>query len=385
MSPTQDAAQIREIELAVRKANEKFHPLEMFPYFRRWPHSSTRDFIYTFIWSCLIGFTFAAIGVMFGARLSWRLLQEMLLFSVVIGYNIHMLFFIASRAGLESWVSSRGKWVITAYYTLVPTVGVVLGVLLVSLILGRDISRMVGNPSWVLVIAVNAMIISLIIGVIYFWREKSLVADMRLAAERERHAQAERAATLANLRALQAQIEPHFLFNTLANVVGLIHPQPDTAKLMLERFIAYLRASLAASRETSTTLSAEFELMRNFLGILQIRMGDRLKVQTELPDTLAGFAVPPMLLQPLVENAIKHGLEPAIEGGTVSLNARETNCNVEIVIADTGTGFSGATSNGIGLKNVRERIEKIFEGRGSLRIEENAPQGTRVVIVLPKH
>ena len=127
MSPTQDAAQIREIELAVRKANEKFHPLEMFPYFRRWPHSIGRDFIYTFIWSCLIGFTFAAIGVMFGARLSWRLLQEMLLFSVVIGYNIHMLFFIASRTGLESWVSTRGKLVVTAYYTLVPTVGVAAG------------------------------------------------------------------------------------------------------------------------------------------------------------------------------------------------------------------------------------------------------------------
>lgn len=385
MNTANDAAQIREIEIAVRKANEKFHPLEMFPYFRRWPHSNTRDFIYTFIWSSLIGFAFAAIGVMFGARLSWRLLQEMLLFSVVIGYNIHMLFFIASRAGLESWVSTRGKLVITAYYTLLPTIGVVLGVLLVSLYLGRDISRMVGNPSWILVIAVNAMIISLIIGVIYFWREKSLVAEMRIAAERERMAQAERAATLANLRALQAQIEPHFLFNTLANVVGLIHPHPETAKLMLERFIAYLRASLAASRESTTTLAAEFELMRNFLGILQIRMGERLQVQTELPDSLAGFSVPPMLLQPLVENAIKHGLEPAIDGGTVSLTARALEEVVEVVVADTGAGFSGATSSGIGLRNVRERIEKIFEGRGSLRIEENSPRGTRVVLTLPRN
>ena len=384
MTPTQEAAQIREMEIAVREKNEKFHPLELFPYFRRWPHSTGRDLIYTLIWSVLIGVTFAAIGLMFGARLSWRLLYEMLLFSVVIGYNIHMLFFIASRAGLERWVSSRGKLVITAYYTLLPTVGVVLGVLIVSLYLGRDIGRMVGSPSWILVIAVNAMIISIIIGVIYFWREKSLVAEMRIAAERERHAQSERAATLANLRALQAQIEPHFLFNTLANVVGLIHPQPDTAKLMLERFIAYLRASLAASRETSTTLAAEFALMKNFLGILQIRMGDRLKVVTNLPDSIAGFAIPPMLLQPIVENAIKHGLEPAVEGGTVWLGAREQAGAVEIVIADSGIGFTGATSNGIGLKNVRERIEKLFEGRGSLRIEENAPQGTRVVITLPK-
>ncbi|MBL8520147.1 MAG: histidine kinase [Betaproteobacteria bacterium] len=385
MNATHDAAQIRALELEVRKQNEHFHPLELIPYFRRWPHSDLRDLLYTLIWSCLIGFAFTAIALMFGTRPSWRLVQEMLLFSICIGYNIHMLFYIASRAGCERWVNARGKLVLTAYYTVIPSAGVVLGVMLASLVMGRDVSRMLGSPSWMLVVAVNAMIISLIIGVIYFWREKSLVADMRIAAERERHAQAERAATLANLRALQAQIEPHFLFNTLANVVGLIHPQPDTAKLMLERFIAYLRASLAASREESTTLAAEFELMKNFLGILQIRMGDRLAVETELPAALSAFSLPPMLLQPLVENAIKHGLEPKIDGGTLTLTARETEGEVEIVVADTGAGFSGATSNGIGLKNVRERIEKIFDGRGHLRIEENAPCGTRVVITLPRN
>ncbi len=383
MNTPQDTAAIRALEIEVRKQNEKFHPLEMFPVFRRWPHSVLRDVVYTFIWSVMIGVTFATIGLMFGARLSWKLLYEMLVFSVVIGYCIHLLFYIASRTGWERWVNARGKLFITAYYMVLPALGVVTGVLISSVVLGRDVSRMLGSPSWMLVVTVNAMIISLIIGVIYFWREKTLVADMRIAAERERHAQAERAATLANLRALQAQIEPHFLFNTLANVVGLIHPHPDTAKLMLERFIAYLRASLAASRETATTLGAEFELMRNFLGILEIRMGERLRVDTELPAALADFPVPPMLLQPLVENAIKHGLEPAVEGGRVSLAAHPLDGAVEIVIADTGIGFSGATSNGIGLKNVRERIEKIFDGRGSLRIEENSPRGTRVVISLP--
>jgi sensor histidine kinase YesM len=382
-SAQREAQTIHELEIAVRKKNEHFHPLELFPVFRRWPHSTGRDLIYTFIWNSLIGFAFAAIGLMFGARLSWNMIREMLIFSNAIGYTIHAIFFLASRAGLESWVNTRSKLVITLYYTVVPTCGVLIGVLIANLLLGRDITRMLGSPAWLGVIAINAMIISLILGVIYFWREKTLVAEMRIAAERERLAETERAATLANLRALQAQIEPHFLFNTLANVVGLIHPQPDTAKLMLEKFIAYLRASLAVSRESVTTLGAEFALLRDFLAILQIRMGDRLMVNVDLPAELASTPLPPMLLQPLVENAIKHGLEPKVEGGTLALRARSIDGGVRIEIADTGAGFSGAQSNGIGLKNVRERIEKIYQGRGRLAIEDNVPTGTRAVVTVP--
>ncbi|HEX4858835.1 MAG TPA: sensor histidine kinase [Usitatibacteraceae bacterium] len=384
MSPAEDAAAIRALEIEARRNNEKFHPLELIPVFRRWPQSLGRDLVYTFIWNSLIGFTFAGIAIMFGSRPSWRMFNEVLLFSNCIGYTIHLLFFCMARSGAERWVNQRGKLVIMAYYTAVPSAGVFLGILLASAVLGRDLVRMLGSPSWMLVVMVNAVIISLIIGVIYFWREKSMVAEMRIAAERERMAHAERAATLANLRTLQAQIEPHFLFNTLANVAGLIHPQPETAKRMLERFIAYLRASLAASRESATTLEADFELMRNFLEILRIRMGDRLTVECDLPDALRGVSVPPMLLQPLVENAIKHGLEPKIEGGTLSLVAREAAAGIEIVIADTGAGFSGATSQGVGLRNVRERLEKIYDGRAALRIEDNIPCGTRVVISLPR-
>ena len=140
---------------------------------------------------------------------------------------------------------------------------------------------------------------------------------------------------------------------------------------------------LAATREQQTTLGKEFELMSHFLAILQVRMGDRLKVQVELPAELAGLALPSMLLQPLVENAIKHGLEPKIEGGSITLRATREGHMLTISIIDSGAGFSGATSSGIGLKNVRERMEKLFGRDGAMVIEENQPSGTKVQLTIP--
>ena len=368
-------------EIAARAAH--FHPLEVIPWFRRYPHSFGRDFLYTFIWSTLLALIFALIGTMFSGKMNVAILRSYFVISNIIGYSIHFLFYGGTRAGLETWVLGRGKWYAVFYYTIVSSLGVMMGFGLASVLFGWTLSGWLMRPGIIVGIAVNCFVISLIIGVIYFWRERSLLAEMRLAAERERMATMEREATLANLRALQAQIEPHFLFNTLANVVGLIHPAPDTAKRMLEEFIAYLRATLAATREQQTTLGQEFGLMSHFLAILQIRMGDRLKVDVQLPAELAGLPLPSMLLQPLVENAIKHGLEPKVEGGSITLRAERDGELLKLSIIDTGVGFTGATSGGIGLKNVRERVEKLFDGKGVMIIEENHPSGTRVQLTLP--
>ncbi len=376
---TAEAAMKREI--ANRAAH--FHPLEVIPWFRRFPYSFGRDFIYTFIWSSLLALVFALIGAMFSGKISVPVLRTYLLISNIIGYTIHFLFYAGAKTGLEMWVLGRGKWISVTYYTVISSLGVLLGFALASLFFGWAFSGWITKPGVIVGIAVNCFMISLIIGAIYFWRERSLLAEMHLAAERERMATMEREATLANLRALQAQIEPHFLFNTLANVVGLIHPAPDTAKRMLEEFIAYLRATLAATREQQTTLGKEFELMSHFLAILQVRMGDRLRVQVELPAELTGLALPSMLLQPLVENAIKHGLEPKIEGGSITLRAARNGALLTVSVIDSGVGFSGATSSGIGLKNVRERVEKLFDGKGTMVIEENQPSGTRVQLTIP--
>jgi sensor histidine kinase YesM len=365
---------------AARRA--PFHPLEIFPVFRRWKHSLLRDLVYTFLWNAIIalGFTLVAMGTT--GRASLRMIVLHQIFSQCIGFTIHALYFIGGMT-IESWVNRQGRLVIVLYYSGCATLGVVIGWLLGSALLSYDIPNILTRPGWLVGLAVNSIVISLIILGIYTSREKKLLSEMALERERLRMAEVERNATLANLRMLQAQIEPHFLFNTLANVTSLIHPAPDKAKHMLESFITYLRGSLAASREESTTLDREFRLMKDFLDILKIRMGDRLKVEIDLPDDLSTASVPPMLIQPLVENAIKHGLEPKVEGGVLALRADRDGANIRIHIIDSGLGFSNATSSGVGLRNVRERIKALFGDAGRLSVEENPGGGTRVVITLP--
>ena len=153
-----------------------------------------------------------------------------------------------------------------------------------------------------------------------------------------------------------------------------------TIKRLLEEFIAYLRTSLATTRENETTLAQEFMLMQRFLAVLQVRMGSRLQVRVDLPEDLQAFVLPPMLIQPLVENAIKHGVEPKIEGGEILLKAAQVGDVVAIEVADTGLGFQNSTSNGIGLRNVRERLDKLYDGKATLSIEDNVPSGTKVTI-----
>ena len=197
-------------------------------------------------------------------------------------------------------------------------------------------------------------------------------------------ARVEREAVVANLRALQAQIEPHFLFNTLANVTTLVDRDPAQAKHMLEAFIRFLRASLATTREESATLGAEAELIASYLAVLKVRMGARLSYAVDIPPDLAAYRLAPMLLQPIVENAIRHGLEPKVEGGEVRVSARRENGAVEIDIADTGVGFGATTrSDGIGLSNLRARLQGLYGSRASVAITDNAPAGTRVSVRLP--
>jgi sensor histidine kinase YesM len=182
---------------------------------------------------------------------------------------------------------------------------------------------------------------------------------------------------------LQAQIEPHFLFNTLANVTGLIDLDPAKAKRMLESFIRFLRASLAAMRSESTTLGAEGDMIGAYLDVLAVRMGDRLRYTIEIDPAIAAFELPQLLLQPIVENAIKHGLEPKVDGGEVAIRARSSGDFIDIEIADTGIGFAPVTAGGVGLTNIRDRLRLLYGERASLAIRENAPAGTLVHLRLP--
>jgi hypothetical protein len=212
-------------------------------------------------------------------------------------------------------------------------------------------------------------------GTWYFWTRESIAASEGLA-------------TAARLKLLTAQIEPHFLFNTLANLQALIGVDPARAQAMLTHLDRYLRATLAATRDADATLEAEFALLAAYLEIIAIRMGPRLAFDLDLPDELKAVRIPPMLLQPLVENAIRHGLEPKIDGGRVRVAARMVEKRLQLTVTDDGRGLSAATAaagggTGVGLGNVRERLATQF-GRGAyVGIAGNASGGTTVTLHLP--
>jgi hypothetical protein len=189
----------------------------------------------------------------------------------------------------------------------------------------------------------------------------------------------------AQLKMMQAQVEPHFLFNTLASVDYLIETDPPTASKMQKNLIQYLRAALPQMREGSTTLGKEVQLCRSYLEILKFRMEDRLQYSVTVPQGLASAQFPPMMLQSLIENSIKHGLEPKPEGGSITISADIVDGRLRVTVADTGLGFAAASrpGTGVGLANVRERLAALYGGRARLSIEANDPAGTIVTIDVP--
>jgi hypothetical protein len=194
----------------------------------------------------------------------------------------------------------------------------------------------------------------------------------------------EKELTVAKLSLLHAQVEPHFLYNTLASAQVLTRSDPSKADLMLGNLITYLRRSLPRTEEAPATLGEELERARAYLEILRIRMGDRLALQIQVPDALKSVPLPTMMLQTLVENAIKHGLEPLPGGGTVWILARAVGDKVAITVADDGRGFSeegGGT--GIGLRNVRERLRLGYGDAASFSIVTNFPRGVAATITIP--
>ena len=191
------------------------------------------------------------------------------------------------------------------------------------------------------------------------------------------------AALEARLTVLQAQIEPHFLFNTLANVRRLCEVDPERGRRMLGSLLDYLRAALPAMRRSSTALAEEFELVRAYLTVLQHRIGERLRFNIELSDRLADAPIPPLILPTLVENAIRHGLAPLPEGGTITVNAVREDGHVVVRVADDGAGFQAASGSGVGLANTRARLSALFGSAAGLSLQANRPRGVVAEVRLP--
>ena len=204
------------------------------------------------------------------------------------------------------------------------------------------------------------------------------------AAERE---SMHRQLSEAKMQMMQAQVEPHFLFNTLASVEHLIETDPPRASAMQRSLIQYLRAVLPQMRDNNvvTNLGREADMVRAYLNLLKMRMEERLTVSMEVPEQLRSAAFPPMMLQSLVENAIKHGLECKPEGGTLRVFADVVGERLRVIVSDNGVGFGmvPSTGTGTGLTNIRERLKMLFGERATLRIGPNEPTGVVATIEVP--
>ncbi|MDZ4251384.1 MAG: histidine kinase [Sulfuritalea sp.] len=296
-----------------------------------------------------------------------------LLISQCIGCAIYASCSLAGRFVAE------GPRRVLAIIAAVP-VGVAVG-----LLLGVSLSG-VGWVEWPAV-AWQAVVIGVTLGVMgsgfFYLRERNLALAAEVQQRENRRLEAEKRGIEAQLRMLQAQIEPHFLFNSLANVAALIEAEPKLAGRLLDALIRYLRSSLARTRAEGGTLGDEVALLTAYLDVLKIRMGERLRYVFEIPPELLGAALPPMLLQPLVENAIRHGLEPKLAGGGLRIAARREDGRLLLSVADDGLGFAGTPGEGVGLSNIRARLAALFGDAGRLALTARVGAGVTATLEIP--
>ncbi|MEK8029298.1 histidine kinase [Ideonella sp. DXS29W] len=305
-------------------------------------------------------------------------LSVSLFISLCIGYTIQglyeLLFHLVDRRRIDRLSEGRKALVFIA----VPLVGVALAWPLSVWILRRSFSQIdMGGASP-----------SINLGFIVFSLMFSLVMYLYFGGK-ARVEQANRRAAEAQLRLLQGQIEPHFLFNTLANVVGLIDADPTRARRMLESFIDYLRASLGGLRNPDHTLGHEMALVDAYLRVLSMRMEDRLRVRLDVPADLLALPIPPVVVQPLVENAIHHGLEPKVEGGEVLVRAHLADGRLHIDVIDDGLGLPSHPAPGrrggagAAVANIRERLHTAFGDAAQLSLSNRAEGGVHASLTIP--
>lgn len=218
-------------------------------------------------------------------------------------------------------------------------------------------------------------------------KNEAKVQEAQLIAEKE---MLQRQLVEAKIQVMQAQIEPHFLFNTLSSLEYLISTDPKKANKMLMSLVSYLRYALPQIRENQSfnTLGKEIENIHAYLDIMEIRMGDRLNVKYNISNLLKDVKFPAMMLQPIVENAIKYGIEESIEGGVITISAQYVDDSLEVCVADTGPGLNNKSSshskgNGMALNNIRSRLEMLYERKAKFIIMNNEPTGVIVKIQIP--
>lgn len=364
------------------------HPLELIAPFRRWRPSLLRNLVYTALWNSLIGLGLALIGLALDPHARFApLLGAMVLCSNLIGFTIHAGL-LALRRLVPSAAAGRRSRTMRLCELLVIACCAVSGLVLADVLLSggapfgtllRRISLGALPPGIAIALAMVAVLAA---------GERRLAREKLAARQEQQIAEAGRLLAEARLRTLQAQIEPHFLYNTLANVVSLIGPDPARARHMLERLIDFLRASLAASRAEHATVGAELDLAGAYLDLLTVRLGARLRYRIDADAPVRALPLAPMLLQPLVENAVMHGIEPALAGGEILVRARldAGAARLLVEVCDDGAGLGTAAprpGGGVGLANLRERLRSLHAGDAQLQLLENPAGGVTARLLLP--
>ena len=356
----------------------------------------TVQLLRTAVFSALLAIGFTLLAFIVSARKlsqwldphEWLVVYgQNLAVALVIGYVTHGLYTLGYAILGHQRVAAMQSWERTLFFAGLPLLGVAIGWPIGVTLLFGDLRVLRSlNGADVLTLVVIALMVTAMLSTFFSLRIKRIRAEMR--------------ANEAQLRLLQGQMEPHFLFNTLANVISLIDVDAPRAKHVLEAFTDYLRVSLGSLRRTDSTLGAELELATRFLQLMQMRMGERLRFEIEVDPSLRQASLPPLLLQPLIENAVKHGLEPQLDGGTVRVRAAKMDVDgrpvLQLCVDDDGAGLAASASrarrtvaggpdgHGIAIVNLRERLAAQFGTEGLLTLSDlGTPSGTRSCLVVP--
>ncbi len=342
---------------------------------------------WTVVFCLVVALGFTMVSMLFGrvhgslASLPawWAWYQINVVISLCIGFAVRIAPAISEHAIGRARLARAWPWQRSLYFFVVPMLGVSFGWPLGMLLaMGVDVRTFfsVDYPE----LFAGSVLIAVLITAIFqqlFWTKA-------------RQIRAENAAAEAQLRLLQAQIEPHFLFNTLANVTSLMDTDTARARLMLESFVDYLRASLSGLGHAGHTLGDEIDLVDAYLHIVKIRMEDRLDYRVDVPPALRTLPLPALTLQPLVENAVVHGLEPQIAGGSVRIVARLDGRSLRISVVDDGAGIADAAAvsprlpgSGTALTNIRTRLRQTYGSGASLLVEPAPPHGVCAALSLP--
>ena len=307
--------------------------------------------------------------------------------SLSIGWSIQLTFVVFDRI----FPQQTTGYVLGLVQSII---GLLLGMCLGGALISGDMSVLFFDP-----FASEVLLFSLFFAVVggsFFVTQVRLNEQNQQLLEFEANQLRQEAKLLeTKIQLLQSQIEPHFLFNTLSNITSLIAVDPLLAEKSLINFTELLRVKFDRSKGKSSSLADELWLIKIYLELHGMRLGERLSYQIvtdqfEIHHDLEQVTVPSLLIQPLVENAIKHGIEPSISGGSICISLDAEDDNIVVKVVDTGVGIDPnrqpetSSGAGVGIANIRQRLASIYGGRGGLDIRENSDSGVTAILTIPR-